>query len=302
VRIVAVFDDRGDDRSPPLIADHRKIGTIGDLVSFARATELDMIIVTLPLSAEERIRSILGTLWVLPVDIRLSAYSENFSFPRRDGAPSTGLIDVAVHPLPFMRRVAKRGFDLVVASLALMALSPVMLLTALAIRLDSRGPIFFRQERHGYNHRPIDVWKFRSMYHDQCDARATRIVVKADPRVTRVGRVIRRLSIDELPQLFNVLRGELSLVGPRPHALDARSSRQELFTEIVEGYSGRHRVQPGITGWAQIHGWRGGIDNPESLRQRFEHDLYYVENWSLRLDLKILLLTPFRLLDTSRAY
>jgi lipopolysaccharide/colanic/teichoic acid biosynthesis glycosyltransferase len=117
-----------------------------------------------------------------------------------------------------------------------------------------------------------------------------------------VGRFIRKTSIDELPQLFNVLTGELSLVGPRPHAVEAQSSRQQLFTEIVEGYSGRHRMPPGITGWAQVNGWRGEIDDPDKLRQRFEHDLYYIENWSIWLDLKILLLTPFRLFDTRNAY
>ena len=135
-----------------------------------------------------------------------------------------------------------------------------------------------------------------------CDPAARRIVTRDDPRVTRVGRVIRRWSIDELPQLFNVLTGDLSLVGPRPHALDAVSSRQQSFEAIVEGYAARHKVRPGITGWAQINGWRGEIDDPEALRRRVEHDLHYIENWSIWLDLRILALTPFRLLDTRNAY
>ena len=167
---------------------------------------------------------------------------------------------------------------------------------------NSPGPILFRQPRHGYNHRPVEVWKFRSMYAGDCDPAARRIVTRDDPRVTRVGRVIRRWSIDELPQLFNVLSGELSLVGPRPHALDAVSSRQESFEAIVDGYAARHKVRPGITGWAQVNGWRGEIDDPEALRRRVEHDLHYIENWSIWLDLRILAMTPLRLLDTRKAY
>ena len=135
-----------------------------------------------------------------------------------------------------------------------------------------------------------------------CDPAARRIVTAGDPRVTRVGRFIRRYSIDELPQLFNVLRGELSLVGPRPHAVAAVSSRQQAFESIVEGYAARHKVKPGVTGWAQINGWRGEIDDPEALRRRVEFDLWYLENWSIWLDLYILAVTPLRILDTRKAY
>jgi lipopolysaccharide/colanic/teichoic acid biosynthesis glycosyltransferase len=148
----------------------------------------------------------------------------------------------------------------------------------------------------------VDVWKFRSMHAADCDSAARRIVVRGDPRVTRVGRVIRRWSLDELPQLFNVLKGDLSLVGPRPHALAAVSSRQESFEAIVDGYAARHKVRPGITGWAQVHGWRGEIDDPEALRRRVEHDLYYIENWSVWLDLYVLVVTPLRLITTRNAY
>lgn len=298
IRIVALFDDRGDHRSPQMIGGCRKLGTIAELIAFARIAEIDMVIVTLPLSAEQRILSLLKAIWVLPVDIRLSAYSSDYSFARRDSA----LIGVVDTPHAGVRRSLKRGFDMLVACIALSVLSPVMLLTVLAIKLDSPGPVLFVQKRHGFNNRPVDVWKFRSMHHAQADPLARSIVTRGDPRVTRVGRFIRKTSIDELPQLFNVLMGDLSLVGPRPHAVHAQSSRQQLFTEIVEGYSGRHKVLPGITGWAQISGWRGEVDDPEKLRRRFEHDLFYIENWSLWLDLKILLLTPLRLLDTRNAY
>lgn len=137
---------------------------------------------------------------------------------------------------------------------------------------------------------------------EDCDPAARRVVTRDDPRVTRVGRVIRRWSIDELPQLFNVLAGDLSLVGPRPHALEAISSRQESFEMIVEKYAARHKVRPGVTGLAQIRGWRGEIADPEALRRRVELDLHYIENWSIWLDLYILAITPFRLLDTRNAY
>ncbi|TVQ57085.1 MAG: exopolysaccharide biosynthesis polyprenyl glycosylphosphotransferase [Rhodobacteraceae bacterium] len=303
IRIVGVFDDRGDDRSPPIVAGRRKLGTVAELVAFARIARIDMLIVTLPLSAEERILNLLRQLWVLPVDVRLSAYSADYSFPRAQTSSAAGpFISVLRQPIAGARQAAKRVLDLVVASLALTALSPVMLLTALAIRLETPGPVFFRQNRHGFNHQPVRVWKFRSLRHECADPMGRTIVTRADPRVTRVGRFIRRASIDELPQLFNVLAGELSLVGPRPHAVDARSSRHEMFAEIVEGYSGRHKVAPGITGWAQVNGWRGEVDDPEKLKQRFEHDLYYIENWSLLLDLRILAMTPLSLLSSRGAY
>ncbi len=298
IRICAIFDDRGGDRAPDVVLDVPKIGRIADLVAFCRDAEIDLIIVTLPPAAEARIAHILGILKVLPVPVHLSAFSRDFSF--RDGPDGlSALLPASFRP---ERRVVKRAFDLVVGSVLLAVLAPVMVLVALAVKLDSAGPVFFRQDRHGFNDRPVRVWKFRSMYADATDARAERVVVKGDPRVTRVGRVLRRTSLDELPQLFNVLAGTLSLVGPRPHAVAARSSRSVAFDRIVDGYSARHRLPPGITGWAQVNGWRGEVDDADSLRARFAHDLYYIENWSLWFDIAILLRTPLSLLDTRRAY
>ena len=299
IRICGIFDDRDDARSPQQVLGVPKIGGYDDLIGFARAAEIDMVIVTLPLRAEARINWLLDRLRVLPTEVRLSAYSGDFAFRNDGGDPLIAAIRRSFAP---ERRLTKRAFDLVFASLALLLLSPVMLAAALAVKLDSPGPVFFRQRRHGYNDRVIDVLKFRSMHHDACDPAAARIVTRGDPRVTRVGRFLRRSSIDELPQLFNVLTGQLSLVGPRPHAVAARSSAQEPFDRIVEGYSARHRLPPGITGWAQIHGWRGEVDDADKLHARFEHDLYYIENWSLWLDLAILIRTPLSLLDTRSAY
>jgi exopolysaccharide biosynthesis polyprenyl glycosylphosphotransferase len=179
---------------------------------------------------------------------------------------------------------------------------PVMGIIAIAIKLESRGPVLFKQKRYGFNNDLIEVYKFRSMRVDASDASASRLVTKGDPRVTRVGRFIRKTSLDELPQLFNVVfKGNLSLVGPRPHAVNAKAEARR-YDEAVDGYFARHRVKPGLTGWAQINGWRGETDTHEKIQQRVEHDLYYIENWSVLLDLYILARTPVALLNTESAY
>lgn len=299
VQLHGLFDDRDDERSPPQILGVPKLGDYDDLVTFVRRAEIDMVIVTLPLTAEARINWLLERLRVLPVDLRLSAFSGDYAFREEGRAP---LLSAAAPSFAPSRRLTKRVFDTTLAAGAIVVLSPLMVAAALAVRLDSPGPVIFRQRRHGYNDRVIEVWKFRTLRHEDADPDARRVVTRDDDRVTRVGRLLRRSSIDELPQLFNVLAGRLSLVGPRPHALDARSSEAEPFERMVEGYSARHRLPPGITGWAQIHGLRGEVDRPEALRARFAHDLYYIENWSLWLDLRILVRTPLSLLKGTGAY
>jgi lipopolysaccharide/colanic/teichoic acid biosynthesis glycosyltransferase len=176
-----------------------------------------------------------------------------------------------------------------------------MALVGLLIKLDSRGPVLFAQERFGFNNNVIRVLKFRTMYLDRGDISGAQRTVRDDPRVTRVGRILRALSLDELPQLFNVVRGEMSLVGPRPHAITMRAG-DRLYDDAVATYLNRHRVKPGITGWAQINGLRGEVDTIEKARARVEHDLYYIEHWSLWLDLKILLTTAPQLLAHRNAY
>jgi exopolysaccharide biosynthesis polyprenyl glycosylphosphotransferase len=193
-------------------------------------------------------------------------------------------------------------FDKIVGSLGLICAAPIMFVVAIAIKLDSRGPVLFKQTRHGFNNEFIEVYKFRSLYDDQADPAANKPVTRDDPRVTRVGRFIRKTSLDELPQLFNVVfSGNLSLVGPRPHAMHSRAE-DRFFDEAVDGYFARHRVKPGITGWAQIHGLRGETDSQEKIQQRVEHDLYYIENWSILLDIHIFARTPFALLRTENAF
>ncbi|MCV0396391.1 MAG: undecaprenyl-phosphate glucose phosphotransferase [Rhizobiaceae bacterium] len=303
VRICGIFDDRDDRRSPPIVAGYPKLGTVSELIEFARIARIDMLIVSLPITAENRVLSMLKKLWVLPVDIRLSAHANQLRFRPRSYSfiGSVPMLDIFDRPINDWDSVAKRVFDIMFSLAGIAVFSPVMLATAIAIRLDSKGPILFRQKRHGFNNEEIEVLKFRSMYVEQCDPTARNAVTKDDPRVTRVGRFIRRTSIDELPQFFNALGGSLSLVGPRPHAVSAET-RNRLYNEVVDGYFARHRVKPGVTGWAQINGWRGEIDSDEKIKMRTEFDLAYIENWSLWFDLKILLLTPIRLLNTDNAY
>ena len=303
IRICGIFDDRDDERSPAMVEGYPKLGTVPELVEFGRIVKLDMLIVALPITAALRVQQMLRKLWVLPVDIRLSAHADKLKFRPRNYTYEGSLpfIDVVDKPLADWDAVSKRIFDLVVGTLALIALSPLMVAAAIAVKATSKGPIFFRQKRFGFNNEVISVWKFRSMYVDLCDADVKQAVTKGDPRVTPVGRFIRKTSIDELPQLFNVLTGELSLVGPRPHAIMAQTENR-MWDNVVDGYFARHKVKPGITGWAQINGWRGEIDTPEKIRKRIEHDIFYIENWSILFDMKILALTPFRLFDTRNAY
>ena len=303
IRICGVFDDRKDDRSPEVVAGYPKLGTVDELIEFSRITRLDMLIVALPLTAEKRVLQMLRKLWVLPLDVRLSAHTNKLRFRPRSYSyiGSVPFLDVLDKPIADWDSLMKRLFDISISLAALALLSPVMIATAIAVKATSRGPVLFRQNRYGFNNELIGIYKFRSMYTDMCDANATRLVTKGDPRVTPVGRFIRRTSIDELPQLFNVLRGELSLVGPRPHATHAKAE-DRLYDEVVDSYFARHKVKPGITGWAQINGWRGETDTAEKIQKRVEHDIYYIENWSLLFDLYIVAATPFSLIKTENAY
>jgi Undecaprenyl-phosphate glucose phosphotransferase len=303
VTVLGVFDDRGEQRAPVTAGNLHMLGSVDDLIDFVRSTRVDTLILTLPVTAENRLLQILERLWVLPVDIRLSAQDQRLRFRPRAYSyiGNLALLDLFDRPLGDWGPYLKTIEDKAIASLALVLLSPLFALVALAVKLESKGPVFFRQKRYGFNNEMIEVYKFRSMYTDQTDKQARKLVTKNDPRVTRVGRFIRKTSLDELPQLINVLRGELSLVGPRPHATMA-SAAGNLYETVVEGYFARHKVKPGMTGWAQINGWRGETDTAEKIERRVEHDLYYIENWSLTFDLYILARTPLALLQTERAY
>jgi Undecaprenyl-phosphate glucose phosphotransferase len=304
LKICGIFDDRKDGRSPAVVAGYPRLGTISELVEFGRIARIDLLIVSLPISAENRVLDMLRELWVLPVDIRLSAHTNRLRFRPRTYSfvGKVPFLDVIDKPIAGWDHVSKWLLDRVVGGLILLAAAPMMALVALAIKLDSRGPILFKQKRYGFNNELIEVYKFRSMSVDKADGAAVKLVTRDDPRVTRVGRFIRKTSLDELPQLFNVvIEGNLSLVGPRPHALQAKAA-DRLYDQVVDGYFARHRVKPGITGWAQVNGWRGETDTAEKLQRRVEHDLHYIENWSVPFDLYILAVTPLRLFKTENAY
>ncbi|HKQ95837.1 MAG TPA: undecaprenyl-phosphate glucose phosphotransferase [Aestuariivirgaceae bacterium] len=303
IAIVGIFDDRDDARSPPSVAGCMKLGTVETLLDLARRVRIDLLLVTLPVAAERRLLELLRKLWVLPVDIRLSAHTQQLRYRPRSysNIGPVPFLDLSDKPITGWNAVVKAIEDRVLATLAIVLLAPVMALVWLAIRLESQGPAIFRQKRYGFNNELIEVYKFRSMYADRGDPEARRLTTRDDPRVTRVGRFIRKTSLDELPQLFNVLKGELSMVGPRPQAPMA-GVNNTVYADIVEEYFARTKVKPGITGWAQVNGWRGNTDTPEKIQRRVEFDLHYIENWSLLFDLYILARTPLSLLDTENAY
>ena len=202
-------------------------------------------------------------------------------------------IELISRPLSLIDRAMKRAFDITVAVVSLLLLSPLLLIIAAAIKLDSPGPVLFRQTRHGYNNNPIQVFKFRSMTVIE-DGDAFKQATKSDPRVTRIGQMLRRVNADELPQLFNVFLGDMSIVGPRPHPI----ALNEQYQGRIPPFRRRHNIKPGITGWAQINGFRGETDTLEKMQQRVEYDLYYIDNWSFLFDIQILVLT----LLSSKAY
>jgi Undecaprenyl-phosphate glucose phosphotransferase len=303
ISLVGYFDDRDDSRSLTEAHGVHKLGSVDDLIDFSRSTRIDSIIITLPVTAEDRLLQILNRLWVLPVDIRLSAYGQKLRYRPRAYSYIGNLpcLDMFDRPLGEWGPLLKATMDKVLAGLALLFFAPVLAAIAVAVKLDSKGPVLFKQKRFGFNNELIEIYKFRSMLTNQADVDAAKLVTKGDSRVTRVGRFIRRTSLDELPQFFNVLKGDLSLVGPRPHATKAKAANA-LYEHVVDGYFARHKVKPGITGWAQINGWRGETDTEEKIERRVEHDLYYIENWSLTFDLYILARTPLALLNTDNAY
>ena len=303
VEVVGLFDDRLDSRSPQAVRSYHKIGKIEDLAVYARSHRVDLIVVAIPLSAETRLLTILKRLWELPVDIRISGQSSGLKLNPRAYTylGKLPLLSVFDRPLKGWSLFLKDAMDRLLAVIAIVLLAPVMLAVAVAVKLESKGPVIFRQKRYGFNNELIEVFKFRSMYTDLADHNASKLVTRGDPRVTRVGRFIRKTSLDELPQLFNVLTGQLSLVGPRPHATQAKAA-EALYEKVVDGYFARHRVKPGITGWAQVNGWRGETDTHEKLEQRVKYDLDYIDRWSLGFDLLIIARTPFALLSSQNAY
>ncbi len=300
--LIGFIDDRIE-HLPQQVAGFPLLGDSHELERLVREERITQVLVALSWAAESRIEQTVRELRRLPVNVLLVPDMQAFRHARNRITQVAGLpmFNVSERPLDGWSPLIKRLEDLMLASLALVLALPVMLLVALAIRLDSPGPVLFRQKRYGYNNKLIEVFKFRSMYCDKADANAERQTTRNDDRITRVGRFIRRTSLDELPQLFNVLLGSMSMVGPRPHAT-ATKAAGILFEDAVKEYTARHRVKPGITGWAQINGYRGETDTLEKIEKRVEYDLQYIENWSIWFDLYILFRTLPAVLFTREAY
>ena len=306
IRVLGIFEDRFEDRENHGLSDtcgYPILGNLDNLLEWARKYRIDDIVIALPWGAADRALAIIERLKILPVCVHLCPDIVGFTFVQRGYSYLCGVpvLTVLQKPVAGWSYIAKRIEDQVLATLLLVLSLPAMGLIAACIKLDSRGPVFFRQQRYGFNNQLIYVIKFRTLCVEQQDDDANQLVTPDDPRLTRVGSFLRRASLDELPQLLNVLKGDMSVVGPRPHALHA-SAGGRLYAEVVEKYAIRHNVRPGITGWAQINGWRGETDTEEKIRRRVEHDLYYIENWSLMLDLVIVLRTTWVVLKGDRAH
>jgi len=298
--VAGIFDDRLE-RIGPTVGRAPVLGNLDSLIDYVRNNRVDDIVVTLPWNADERLVDIISKLRVLPADIHLGSDLVGFRFPYRpsqnhfSGVP---MMEVVKMPLTGWNIALKALEDKILGVLLLIVFSPILAAVAVAIRLESKGPILFRQKRYGFNNQIFDIYKFRSMYHDRPPEQETVQATRDDPRITKVGNFIRRTSLDELPQLLNVVEGTMSLVGPRPHAVD----HNKEYGAVILGYFARHRVKPGITGWAQVNGLRGETDTLEKMEARVRYDTYYAENWSLLFDLQILARTAFVGFINKNAY
>lgn len=296
IRILGVFDDRLQRPIPAAVKPHVR-GATDDLLVFVRRHQVDRIVVALPWVKSDRVNELLKKLRSVPVRIDLVPNDVIWQFPTANMERLAGVpvLTVANRRVDEQIGVAKRLEDIILSSLLLILTSPLLIAIAIAVKMDSRGPALYRQKRHGFNNEIFDVYKFRSMKQENRPlAQATR----NDPRVTRVGRFLRRSSLDELPQLWNVLKGDMSIVGPRPHAVQHNVE----YASIISEYFARHNVKPGITGWAQVNGLRGETDTPDKMRRRVDADLHYIENWSLLLDFKVILMTAITVWFQDTAY
>jgi putative colanic acid biosynthesis UDP-glucose lipid carrier transferase len=300
LKVAGYYDDRPAERSPQLPPGlKQRIGDVADLLADAKAGFIDRIYITFPMRAEDRIRGVLEQLADTTASVYIVPDFFVFQMLHSRWTDIGGLPAVSVfeNPLYGVDGLVKRLFDFIVAGLLLVLLAVPLTLVAIAIKLTSQGPVFFRQRRYGLDGREINVWKFRSMTVCENGHTVTQ-ATQCDSRVTALGAILRRTSIDELPQLFNVLGGSMSLVGPRPHA----AAHNEQYRKMIAGYMLRHKVKPGITGLAQVRGWRGETDTLEKMQRRVDCDHEYIREWSLWLDIKILFQTAFVVLRRQNAY
>jgi len=300
LRFVGIADDRLRDAQ---VEDLPMLGDLPQLCALARQGMIDQVLISGAQFTPKRLEQIVEGLSEVCVDVSLIP-SQAIELAPNYRVNLLGTVPVLTlwqRPFRDMNQVVKRAEDIALSSLALLFLAPVLLVTALLVRLSSPGPVMFVQPRVGFNNEAIRVFKFRTMYTDMTDIGARKTTTRDDPRVTPVGRFLRRFSIDELPQLFNVLQGSMSLVGPRPHGTEMMVG-DRFYHEAVRGYAGRHRVKPGITGYAQVKGLRGEVRTIERAKRRIELDKYYVDNWSFWLDVWILFGTLRAVLFDRDAY
>ncbi|MCB9979314.1 MAG: undecaprenyl-phosphate glucose phosphotransferase [Rhodospirillales bacterium] len=291
IRTLGFFEDRKDrvdmDRLPAAC-----LGGIADAVEYCQNHTVDRIFVALPGMAEARIAEIVEILSILPVTITMSpdlAFLSQAQVGKLDGA-GLPVFDLSGRPITGWRAVLKRAEDIAVALVALIVFSPLFLVIPVLIKMESPGPVFFRQPRYGFGYKPFNFLKFRSMYVEHCAQEDIKLTERQDPRVTKIGNFLRRTSLDELPQFINVLKGDMSVVGPRPHPAGVKAG-ERTYEEVINAFARRYRVKPGITGWAQINGARGNTFTEDDIKTRFALDMYYIQNWSLWLDMVILLRT-----------
>jgi putative colanic acid biosynthesis UDP-glucose lipid carrier transferase len=300
MKLVGFYDDRHVSRLHPIDPQAGEVkGDLDKLVAAAREGKVDVVYIALPLRAEPRINAIIRRLQDTTASVYLAYDFGGFDVLRAQWGQvgNVPVMSVVENPFNGVEGVAKRAEDLLLGALIMLAISVPMLLIALAVKLTSRGPVFFRQRRYGLNGEEIRVLKFRTMTVME-DGAEIKQAVKNDGRVTRVGAILRRTSLDELPQFLQVITGEMSIVGPRPHAV----VHNEQYRSLIQGYMLRHKVKPGITGWAQVNGWRGETDTLEKMEKRVEYDLAYIRDWALWMDLKIIVMTILGVFRGKNAY
>lgn len=298
VRVVGFFDDRAAQRVNEK-GEHVLLGKISALAGFAKTNQVELIYISLPMASQPRIHALLEDLRDTTASIYFvpDIFVTDLIQGRMDSVSGLPVVAVCETPFTGLNGIIKRGSDIVLSLVILLLVSPLLLVTALAVKLTSPGPIIFRQRRYGLDGRDIIVYKFRTMNVWE-DGSVIRQATKEDPRVTPLGRLLRRTSLDEFPQFINVLQGRMSIVGPRPHAV----AHNEMYRKLIKGYMLRHKVKPGITGWAQVNGLRGETETLDKMSARIEYDLDYLRNWSLRLDLYIIARTIWVIFLERKAY
>jgi Undecaprenyl-phosphate glucose phosphotransferase len=299
IAMLGVFDDRLT-RPMSELMQTNFLGTTGDMLDYIRRHRVDRVVVALPWITSDRTNALLRRLGTVPVRIDLVPNDMIWQYPNIDMERIGGVpvLTIANSRVERQMGMIKRVEDIVISSIALLLLWPVLLTAAICVKLGSKGPAIFKQKRHGFNNQVFEVYKFRSMRMQDDDGQGVKQATRHDSRITRVGAFLRRTSIDELPQLFNVLKGDMSIVGPRPHAVQ----HNDEYGAIISQYFARHNVKPGITGWAQVKGLRGETDTIDKMHKRVDADLYYIEHWSLLLDLKVILMTAMTVWFHDTAY